>query len=301
MFLNRLARRHAVKLVDFVLKEGMGRSQYTNLSNHLTKYKGANTIMCEVDRDFITGFVEYLKTASPEYVKYKTRTTGRTLSKGTQLTYYNLFRSILNSAVREGLLEDNPANKLSRRQKPHACESSRTYLTVEEVKALSRTEVEEKAIPSCQAFLFCCFCGLRYSDVSRLRWKQLQMAQEGSLQLELVQKKTGNRLYLPLSENAIRCMPLQGSEGDDALIFKLPAYWDINKYIIHWAETAGIKKHVTFHVSRHTFATMALNSGVDIFTVSKLLGHASVSTTQIYAKIMDKTKREAVDMIPKII
>ena len=104
MFLKRLVRRHAVKLVDFVLKEGMGRSQYTNLSNHLIKYKGANTMMYEVDRDFVTGFIEYLKTASPEYVKYKTRTTGRTLSKGTQLTYYNLFRSILNSAVREGLL-----------------------------------------------------------------------------------------------------------------------------------------------------------------------------------------------------
>lgn len=301
MFLDRLVRRHTVRLVDYVLKEGGGRALYTNLSHHLIKYRGADVTMSDVDTNFVIGFVEYLKTATSEYVKYKPKSPVKTLSKGTQLTYYNMFRSILNAAVREEILQYNPANKLSRRQKPHACESSRMYLTVEEVKTLSMTEVEEKSLPSCQAFLFCCFCGLRYSDASRLKWGQLQKTQEGNLQLELIQKKTGNRLYLPLSENAVKCMPLQGAEGADALIFKLPPYWDINKSIIHWAEKAGIKKHVTFHVARHTFATLALNSGVDIFTVSKLLGHANVNTTQIYAKIMDKTKREAVNMIPKIL
>ena len=301
MFLDRLVRRHTVKLVDYVLKEGGGRTLYTNLSHHLIKYGGAGIVMSNVNADFIIGFVEYLKNATPEYVKYKRRTAGKTLSKGTQVTYYNIFRSILNAAVRDDLLEYNPADKLARRQKPHAYESGRTYLTAKEVKILSMTETEEKAIPACRAFLFCCFCGLRYSDVSRLRWGQLQASQEGGLQLELIQKKTGNRLFLPLSEDALKCMPVKGSDEDDALIFKLPAYWDINKHIIHWAETAGIKKHVTFHIARHTFATMALNSGVDIFTVSKLLGHANVSTTQIYAKIMDKTKREAVDMIPRIL
>ena len=64
---------------------------------------------------------------------------------------------------------------------------------------------------------------------------------------------------------------------------------------------AGIKKHISFHTGRHTHATMLLSLGVDIYVVSKLLGHKSITTTQVYAKIIDKTKQEAVSRIPKIL
>ena len=301
MYLNRIWLRHTVKLVDYIIEQGKGRTQYTNLCHHIIKYKGENVLMCEVDKAYLAGFVEYLKTASPEYVKYKCRKREKHLSKGTQLTYYNLFRSILNAAVKDSILESNPANKLTSSQKPHHYEASRTFLTIEEVKILSGTEVSDQDKLICDAFLFCCFCGLRYSDVSNLRWKQLQYLSDGNCQLALVQKKTARTLYLPLSKNAVKCMPERGSDKDDDLIFKLPPYWDINKALDRWAEEAGIRKHITFHISRHTFATMALNYGADIYTVSKLLGHSSVTTTQIYAKIVDKTKREAVEMIPDII
>jgi site-specific recombinase XerD len=67
-----------------------------------------------------------------------------------------------------------------------------------------------------------------------------------------------------------------------------------------WVLKAGITKHITFHCGRHTYATLLLTYGVDIFTVSKLLGHKSIKNTQIYAKIIDKTKREAVNKLPQI-
>lgn len=301
MYFNRLWLRHTVNLIDYVSRQGNGRPAYTNLCHHLIKYRGEDVRMCEIDRDYIFGFVEYLRTASPEYVTYKARTTGRTLSAGTQLTYYNMLRSILNAAVRDSILESNPANKLSSKQKPHRCESNRTFLTIDEVKRLSDAKVSESDRVICEAFLFCCFCGLRYSDVSRLRWSQLHILSDGRYQLALVQKKTSKRLYLPLSENAMNCIPTGKEHCKDDLIFDLPPYWDINKAIDRWARNAGLDKHVTFHVSRHTFATMELSCGVDIYTVSKLLGHSSVNTTQIYAKVVDKAKREAVDKIPLIV
>ena len=300
MYLNRCWLRHNIKLVDYVLKQGQGRPSYTNLSHHLVKFRGADTLMCEINKNYVEGFVEYLKTARHEYVTYRARDKESTLSKGTQLTYFNLFCSVLNSAVRDSILENNPADRLNPRQKPHPAESGRTFLTLEEVKTLSNVSLSEQEDCICRAFLFCCFCGLRFSDVSMLKWGQIQTLTDGSVQLTLIQKKTSKRLYLPLSRNALSFMPDRASASDEDLIFGLPPYWDINRTLSKWVRKAGINKHITFHCSRHTFATMALNYGADIYTVSKLMGHSSVKTTQVYAKIIDETKRKAVEMIPEI-
>ena len=73
-----------------------------------------------------------------------------------------------------------------------------------------------------------------------------------------------------------------------------------NRKIREWAKAAGITKRISFHVARHTFATLALGNGADLFTVSKLLGHTKITTTQIYAKVLDEGRKKAVDAIPDI-
>ena len=92
-------------------------------------------------------------------------------------------------------------------------------------------------------------------------------------------------------------MPEKGEAKDDDKIFVLPASVNLSVGLDNWAKKAGIKKHVTFHTARHTFATMMLTLGADLYTTSKLLGHANVATTQIYAKIVDKKKIEAVNLV----
>ena len=88
-----------------------------------------------------------------------------------------------------------------------------------------------------------------------------------------------------------------GAAEEDSVFTTLPCEGTCNVQIKPWVKEAGITKHVTYHVSRHTFATMLLTLGADLYTVCKLLGHTDVKTTQIYAKIINKKKDDAIGLI----
>ena len=113
-------------------------------------------------------------------------------------------------------------------------------------------------------------------------------------------QKTKEPLYLPISDEALKWLPQQNEVKGDDLIFPLTHEGTINKTLQKWAKDAGVTKHISFHVARHTHATMMLTLGADLYTVSKLLGHKNIATTQIYAKIVDKKKEEAISLIPNL-
>ena len=94
--------------------------------------------------------------------------------------------------------------------------------------------------------------------------------------------------------------PGENAKDGDIIFKKLITLGRTNEILPKWAEQAGIKKHITFHTARHTHATMLLTLGVDLYTVSKLLGHTNIQTTQIYAKLVDESKKKAIDLIPSI-
>ena len=139
----------------------------------------------------------------------------------------------------------------------------------------------------------------RLSDVYALKWKDL--VRDGDIwRVGIVMKKTATPNYLPLSKQATAWMPERGDAADSDNVFaRLPKGQYLNDLIKAWAKEAGLSKHVTFHTSRHTFATMLLTLAADLYTVSKLLGHANVKTTQIYGKIVDQKKDDAVSRIDK--
>lgn len=122
--------------------------------------------------------------------------------------------------------------------------------------------------------------------------------ENGQTFVSVVMKKTTKPLYIPLSGQALKWMPEHnGSESGDHVFGNLVNYGNVNENLKKWAEAAGIRKHISYHTSRHSFATMMLTLGADLYTTSKLLGHSNVKTTQIYAKIVDSKKIEAVNLV----
>ncbi len=232
--------------------------------------------LASVTPDTMRGFVSHLKASG--------------MKENSVARYYDIVASVFNAAVKEGLIPSNPAKLLIRgAERPRPQEGIRSYLTMEEVRVLDATPCRMPLVKS--AFLFGCFTGLRISDIRALRWEDVE-----GRRLTIRMKKTGEVIMVPLSANALAQLP----ERCDGPIFPLPSHTCIRRVLAGWVKSAGVGKHVTFHTARHTFATLALTYGADIYTVSKLLGHTTVSTTQIYAKVVDRKKEEAVNLIPDL-
>lgn len=188
--------------------------------------------------------------------------------------------------------------KISENDKVKVPDSMREFLTIEELRLLIATECRNELVK--RAYLFACYCGLRFSDVIRLRWGDI--VQDGDRwRVGIRMKKTGSIHYFTLSHQAREWLPERNDDKMESQPFAgLPAENNVNRHLRKWTAQAGIKKHITFHTSRHTFATLLLTLDVDLYTTSKMLGHRNVKTTQIYAKIIDKKKEAAVDRIDEI-
>ena len=175
-------------------------------------------------------------------------------------------------------------------------DTEREYLTMDEVRTLAKTPCRADGVK--RAFLFSCLTGLRYVDVSRLTWGEVRKGDGGMTRIMFTQQKTKKREWLDITEQAVEVMGERG--GDTDKVFDMRSR--PNDYIPQWVEDAGITgKRITFHSARHTFAVMMLELGVNIAVIQKLLGHKSLATTMIYAKVVDKSKREAMGRIPQLI
>ena len=290
-----------IKLIDYI--QGVAEKKSENevrktvlhaVVYHLRRYDPNDTQLSRIDKDYILGFLDYLKAAKQTHTKKE-----KLLHVNTQVYYYKMLRYCLNYAVSEELISANPMNKMKNEEKPHKHRTEREYLTIDELRKLAQTPFYNTLLK--KAFLFSCFCGLRHSDIIALTWGDIEMDGEGNSRLHIIQKKTKEAISLPLSPEAIKQLPKREDAKDSDIIFKkLITLGRTNEILPKWAEQAGIKKHITFHTARHTHATMLLTLGVDLYTVSKLLGHTNIQTTQIYAKLVDESKKKAIDLIPNI-
>ena len=276
-------------------KEGRYGSVMT-LRMHLIAYAGEDVKIQDVDRDFCIGFTKYLKTAKNLHVNMKGK---RTISAGTAHLKYSMFRSVLNDAVRKGYIEENPTKYVPVFNRPKKPDTERDFLSAEEVKRMIATPCKYSQLKN--AFLFSCFTGLRKSDIISLTWREI-VEENGCMMIYKRIQKTQRWQTVPLSDQARQWLPGRSPKAqDDDRVFASMSNSSLADNIHKWAELAGIKtKHVSFHTARHTFATLELSLGADIYTVSKLLGHSNISTTQIYAKIIDKQKEEAVKLLDTV-
>ena len=213
-----------------------------------------------------------------------------TITRNTASTYFSIFKAGLHQAFIDGYLTVDIAAKA---KNIAYSDKQREYLTIDELNTLAATPCDRPIMK--RASLFSALTGMRHSDIQKLKWKEIIKDGE-HYRILFTQQKTKGVQYMPISDQAYQ---LCGERGEpDRLLFEglQDPSW-INKPLERWIKAAGITKHITFHCFRHTYATLQLTNGTDIYTVSKMLGHTKVTTTQIYAKIVDEKKEQAADTI----
>ena len=245
--------------------------------------KGEPLPFSEIDTKLVESFRRFLISA-PQGGNKK-----GIISQNTAATYFSIFKAALKQAFIDDYLTIDLSAKVKGIQEQ---ESRREYLTIDELNRLTQTPCDALLK---RAALFSALTGIRHCDIQKLKWAEVENF-NGNYRLNFTQQKTKGVEYMPISEQAYG---LCGERQDDNLLVfaGLPDPSWINKPIKRWVEAAGIKKHITFHCFRHSYATLQLAGGTDIYTVSKMLGHTNVKTTQIYTKVIDAKKEEATKTI----
>ena len=250
----------------------------------------------DVTPEWIQGFKDYLEHV--EKGTYKTTRNSkseffRPLSQNSKVSYFNKLRACINQAFNDHIIPYNPVTTIKGFKQE---ETEREYLTWDEVVKLSETPCKYPFLKN--AFLFSCLTGLRKCDILKLTWGEIHKFGEFT-RIIFKQKKTGGQEYLDIPESAVQYMGERG-EPDDLIFDGFKYSSETSLELRRWCLEAGMHKDITFHCGRHTFAVLLLETGSDIYTVSKLLGHRELQTTQIYAHMIDKNKQAAVMRIPKL-
>lgn len=218
------------------------------------------------------------------------RTNKQKLAINTASSYFNHLIAVLKRAYKEKIIHSNLAE--------HAVfikeeETFREYLSEDELIKLWNTEIKFPQIK--RAAFFAALTGFRFVDVKNLTWERVFTDKHQGYYIQLKEEKTGNIHNHPISTNAYEILKLENTSK--GVVFQNLEYYRTPITIKNWVEAAGIIKKISFHNFRHTYATLQLANGTDLFVLSKLLGHKNVKTTQIYAKVIDKKKIEAANRI----
>jgi site-specific recombinase XerD len=251
---------------------------------HLREFPSGSTIQIgQVNKKWIEDFQDYLLTF---------------LSGNSAHMYSGAVRQALRKAVRDNIILRNPGIEI---ENIKLQETDKVFLSIEEIQKLAdippQNDLENEIR---RTFLFACYTGLRVSDLMTITWGDIE---HNPPQIVKRQEKTKAKAFIPLSNMAWSIINDGTIHKHTELIFPLLSMLNRTTRFDRfrkWVTRAGIEKHIGWHTARHTFAVLSLESGVEIYTVSKLLGHTSIKTTQIYAKATDKMKREAVNALPEI-
>jgi len=261
------------------------RDNWSNAAlSYLTDFAEGRLKFADLNEKFCSDFKTYLLTTKSK------RSSSKPLNQNSAALYFTKFKAVLKQAFREGYLPTDLSGKVPN-IKP--VETHRQFLNQDELDRLAQTDCENEALK--RAALFSALTGLRYSDIEKMTWSEIESS-GGKHSIRFTQKKTGGTELMPISNQAFT---LLGEPKDPTVqMFQGLEYSAYrNKQLYKWLGAAGITKDITFHCFRHTYATLLLSQGTPLITVSKMLGHRDLKTTQLYAKVMDSAKREAAESI----
>ena len=251
--------------------------------------------------DFLQGetlpFSQLNESVCEDFKEYLLNTPSRksekqTLSINSAKSYFDKLKVVLKQAYKDGHLQiDLNARMGSIKEE----ETHREFLDQKELNQLANTNCAMPVVK--KAGIFSALTGLRFGDIQQLKWKEVIHIDGQGYYIRFTQRKTGGAEMMPISDETYHLLGTP-MDAEDELFDRLD-YYNCSQHpdFKKWITDAGISKKFTFHCFRHTFAVLQLMSGTDIYTVSKMLGHRSVKTTMIYAKVVDEMKRSASEKI----
>ena len=265
-------KRNFMKYFDDQVEQryesGSNYSMWRSTQKHLMTFTKGYLTMDMITQEWMKKFRTYLESC---------------LSPNSSNSYFNVLKHGIHNAVDDGYLLNDSATRVKATPLE---ESNRVFLTIEEIRILSNSECKDYRLK--KAFLFSCLTGLRISDIQRVQWENLTKNSEGEYEISLYMKKTKRFIIIPINTEAVNLLG-DIKKGKSRIFPGIKYSAHLNHILASWVLINGIQKHITWHSSRHTYACLLIKYGADIYTVSKLLGHKDIKTTQIYAKVMDET------------
>lgn len=264
-------------------KKGTNLDGWRMAARYFESFAGPDFRFKDINIFFCDEYKEYLL-SSPSITGKKPG-----ISNNTAVSYFAKFRSMLRVIYKQGLLDSNLYELvLPIKEK----ESIREILTIEEFQKLVHTPSSNDLLK--RAAIFSGLTGFRFSDIESLKWSEVG-GSLGSYYILFKQNKTDKPEYMPISNQVYELLG-ERLDGIKKVFYRMK-YSHVQSFLIKWLAKAGIEKHITFHSFRHTYATLQLTFGTDIYTVSKMLGHKYVTTTQRYTKVVDSKKKETTHRI----
>ena len=268
-------------------------SRYTKMRSYLETFLGRQGLrdlrVNELRRSNIVEFQNFLLTERNPILK-------KPISRVTSNSYIKKLKVVVNEALSRELIERDPfiGFKLENVTVP------KVVLTLEEVRLLTEHEFEEEHLNRIKLmYLFSCACGIRFGDLTRLKPENVSVDSDGQHWLDTVQTKTRIPLVVPMFRASIEIYEYFRREYPGSTIFPSVTNQFANRCLKEIAARVGIRKKLCFHSSRNTFGTSMIERGADIYATSKLMGHTSIKSTQVYAKMSQSRVLQVVKAIDK--
>jgi len=238
------------------------------------EYNRKDLFLKELNQRFVMGFELFLKTNDK-------------IAHNTTIKYVQFLKRIINYAMANEWITYDPFKAFKCTFQPVI----RECLTEEEINQIQTKDFHSERLNNVRdIFVFSCYTGLAYADVKKLKYSEIVKGIDGSLWIQTFRVKTNTRVPIPLLPQALALVDKYRAHNEtrNGLVFPVLSNQKMNSYLKEIANICGIIKKLTFHIARHSFATsITLSNGVPIETVSKMLGHTNIKTTQIYSKVVD--------------